>query len=89
MIACIVPLIVVVVETTVWKSDEYGFDLPVRTVVDDPFNGRSVQEIRNIRVLGSGEGAALFRPDPGWTVVDAPAQLMPGALETTVALPDR
>ena len=49
----------------------------------------SVQEIRNIRVLGSGEGAALFRPDPGWTVVDAPAQLTPGALETTVALPDR
>lgn len=80
----------VVIETTVWRTDEYGFGLPVKTVVDDPFTGRSVQEIRNIRPLEPGEGADLFRPDPAWTIVDAPAQMMlPGALETIGALPVR
>ena len=79
----------VVIETTVWRTDEYGFGLPVKTVVDDPFSGRSVQEIRNIRPLEPGEGESLFRPDPVWTVVDAPAQMMPGALETIGALPAR
>ena len=75
----------VVVETDVWRSREFGFDLPIKTEVDDPFNGRSVQELRNIRILEPGEGADLFRPDPGWTVVDAPAQMH----ETLRALPER
>lgn len=78
----------VVVEATEWRTEEYGFSLPVRIVLDYPF-GRTVQELRNIRMLEPGEGADLFRPDPAWTVVDTPAQMPPGAFEAISALPDR
>lgn len=46
----------------------------MKTEVRDPINGRSVQELRNIRTLTPEEAADLFRPDDGWTVVEVPLQ---------------
>ncbi|MCY3622156.1 MAG: hypothetical protein OXH68_10655 [Gammaproteobacteria bacterium] len=74
------------VMTTIWRSRDFGFDLPVRTEVADPFSGRSVQELRNIRVLAPGEGENLFRPDPGWNVVETPARV---SRRLDAALPQR
>ena len=66
----------IVVETEVWRSDSQGLSgLPVKTEVRDPINGRSVQQLRNIRTLTPDEAAELFRPDNGWTVVEAPLQI--------------
>lgn len=72
----------ITVETKVWWSEDAGIRLPVKTEVRDPINGHSVQELRNIRILESGESAGMFSPDPEWTIVDLPAQT-PGINEIT------
>ena len=71
-----------VVETEVWWSEDHGFRLPVKTEVRDPFNGHSVQVLRNIRTLELGED--LFRPDPKYPVVEAPVRQ-----ELQIAVPGR
>ena len=63
----------IVVEMEVWRSGDFGFDLPVRTVVRDPLHGESVQELRNVKALEDAATKGLFRPVDGMTVVDAPA----------------
>ncbi|MCY3839839.1 MAG: hypothetical protein OXH09_14490 [Gammaproteobacteria bacterium] len=60
------------IEVEVWKTDAFGFDLHLRTVVRDPVHGTTTQEMRNPQRVSGADLDALFEPDEEWTVVEGP-----------------
>lgn len=70
----------VVIESEVHKASFGGLDgLTLRTVTRNPLAGKTVSEMRNLRVLTSDELDARFRPADDWTVVQAPPGLREAA----------